>query len=85
MLMNNNIKRIVGGGYEVKEIKYIGNTVYKKVIEKPCYRQLGCGSCQNTQGGCGISLSCNRRQCSTCQSGQCGSCEIKSQCGNTMA
>lgn len=55
------------------------------MIEKPCYRQLGCGSCQNTQGGCGISLSCNRRQCSTCQSGQCGSCEIKSQCGNTMA
>ncbi len=28
MLINTNIKRIVGGGYEVKEIKYMDNTVW---------------------------------------------------------
>jgi hypothetical protein len=30
MLINSDIKKILGGGYEVKEIKYMGNTVWKK-------------------------------------------------------
>lgn len=33
MLMNTNIKRIVGGGYEVKEIKYMGSTIWKKPLD----------------------------------------------------
>lgn len=33
MLINSDIKKILGGGYEVKEIKYMGNTVWKKPLE----------------------------------------------------
>ena len=30
MLINTNIQRIVGGGYEIKEVRYMNNVVWKK-------------------------------------------------------
>lgn len=30
MLINTNIKRIVGGGCEIKEVRYMNNVVWKK-------------------------------------------------------
>lgn len=32
MLINTNIKRIVGGGCEIKEVRYMDNVVWKKAI-----------------------------------------------------
>ena len=84
MLIDTKIQKIIGGGYEVKEIKYMGNTIWKKELENPC--QTTCQNCQSTcekscqtdcqkscQDACQKTSQCGRRQaCYGCQGRQCG-------------
>lgn len=87
MLINSDVKKILGGGCEIKAIKYMDNTIWQKIedvnpcdssCQKVCLKGRQCGGCQ-------WSSQCDRCQrlgqsCDRCQK----SCMDAYQCKNGL-
>lgn len=81
MIIDNKITKIVGGGYEIAEVRYMDSVVWHKptIVENPCEK-----SCQDCQTRCQRSCqnTCEKacQNCQTCQT----TCERTAQCGGSQ-
>lgn len=81
MIIDNKITKIVGGGYEIAEVRYMDSVVWYKptIVENPCEK-----SCQDCQTRCQRSCqnTCEKacQNCQTCQT----TCERTAQCGGSQ-
>lgn len=82
MLVDEKITKIVGGGYEIAEVRYMDSVEWHKptIVENPCEK-----SCQDCQSSCEITSQCGRSQgCyGQCRNNLCGNTQcVNTQCGN---
>ena len=81
MIIDNKITKIVGGGYEIAEVRYMDSVVWHKptIVKNPCEK-----SCQDCQTRCQRSCqnTCEKacQNCQTCQT----TCERTAQCGGSQ-
>lgn len=77
MLINRDVKKILWGGVEITEIKYMDKTVWKKEVDDPC--QSACQNCQTTcEKAC---QNCQTKCQNYCQS----ACQVRKQCGSIQS
>lgn len=66
MIINNKITKIVGGGYEIAEVRYMDSVVWHKpmIVENPCEKscqtscEKGCQSACEKSSQCGFGQGC---------------------------
>ncbi len=84
MIIDNKITKIVGGGYEIAEVRYMDSVVWHKptIVENPCEKSCqGCQTtCEKNTQVCRATCERSCQNCLTCQS----TCEKSSQCGGAQ-